>query len=205
MKNEERWSRFVTGLIIALVLLETALVLVSWFVAAAVPTLSVRSLISGEGVRWFVGGFAALLASPVLSWIVLFAIAFGALKHSGLPEIRRKREHDTDRMRLALGVVVAETLFFLVVIALATLPRNAILLNAAGHLFPGALSAGAVAVLSFFVCTVAASYALIMGRLRTSRDLVRMLTCGLAEWAPLIVVYVLAAQLFFSLRFVFFC
>ena len=201
--NEDRKNRFLARLIIVLLTLQAVLVLASWLLAAAMPTLSVHSLISGEGVRWFVGNFALLLAKPLLVWIVLLAIAVGAVRQSGLCAIWREYKRGDDRLRLSLGVVGVEITLFLAVIALATLPRNAILLNVAGHLFPGTLSAGAVALLSFFVSVVAVSHALIMGRLQTCRDFVRMFTRGIAEWAPVIVVYVFVAQLFFSLRFVF--
>ena len=49
-----------------LLIAELALILLSWILSAA-GVEGVRSLLSGEGVRWFVGDFARMVASPLLT------------------------------------------------------------------------------------------------------------------------------------------
>ena len=76
---------------IALVLcvLWVVLVLLSWVLTAVMPNMAMRSLLSAEGIRWFFGHFAQLLATPLLVWLVLALIAYGTLRASGLPALRR--------------------------------------------------------------------------------------------------------------------
>ena len=57
-----------------LFLAEIVLILVSWLMSAALPTSGVRSMLSGEGLRWFMGHFGNILATPQLSWLILGAI-----------------------------------------------------------------------------------------------------------------------------------
>ena len=65
-----------------LLLSEFVLILMSWILSAT-GMEGVRSLLSSEGIRWFVGGFAEMVASPILAWIVLLLIAIGAFMQSG--------------------------------------------------------------------------------------------------------------------------
>ncbi len=60
-----------------LVLAQLLLMLVSWIWSAAVPASGVRSMLSSEGIRWFFGHFAEMLATPLLVWILLLAAAYG--------------------------------------------------------------------------------------------------------------------------------
>ena len=49
-----------------LLIAEAVLILLSW-ILSAMRVDGVRSLLSGEGVRWFFGNFTTMVASPWLA------------------------------------------------------------------------------------------------------------------------------------------
>ena len=55
---------------LVLVLAEVMLVILSWLLSATMME-GVRSLLSSEGIRWFVGSYSAMMASPLLVWLLL--------------------------------------------------------------------------------------------------------------------------------------
>ena len=65
MKNF--WPRLALVLFVA----EVLLILLSWLLSAALPASGVRSILSGQGIRWFMGHFGNILATPQLSWLLL--------------------------------------------------------------------------------------------------------------------------------------
>ena len=64
---------------LALALAQLLLILTSWVWSAAMPLSGVRSMLSSEGIRWYLGHFAELMASPFLVWLLLGAMAYGAV------------------------------------------------------------------------------------------------------------------------------
>ena len=70
-------SKGLGEVLISLLIAEIILILLSWILSAACVE-GVRSLLSGEGVRWFVGDFARMMASPLLVWLILLLMAIGA-------------------------------------------------------------------------------------------------------------------------------
>ena len=72
-------KRILPYLALALAIAQLLLILISWVWSAALPLSGVRSMLSNEGIRWFLGHFAELMASPVLIWILLGAMAYGAV------------------------------------------------------------------------------------------------------------------------------
>ena len=110
--------------------------LVSWLFSAAYPTSGVRSLLSAEGLRWLMGHFSDLLATPLLVWIVLCSIAWGCLSRSCLlhrPTNYRERRAQFMAL-LLLGIIVG------VMVLLTAIP-HAVLLSAVGGLWPSPFSA----------------------------------------------------------------
>lgn len=70
--------------VIVLVVLQAALVLFSWIVASVWPYAELRSVLSGEGVRWYFGSFVDNMSCPLLVWLLLGFMAYGTYSHSGL-------------------------------------------------------------------------------------------------------------------------
>ena len=62
-----------------LLLGQCVLVIVSWLLQA-MRLEGVRSMLSSEGIRWFIGGFSDIVASRLLAWLLLLLIALGSLQ-----------------------------------------------------------------------------------------------------------------------------
>lgn len=157
-----------------------------------------RSLISSEGIRWFVGEFTYTLASPLLVWLLLALVALGCLQRSGL--MSRGRGY---RDRVALRVSLSFMIIYVVIICLLTLMPHAILLSVTGSLFPSAFSRALVPIICFGVGVLSISFGMVSGRLHTLTDILDALTFGLQQGAPLIILYIMFFQFYASLLFVF--
>ena len=176
---------------------ELLLVILSWLLSAT-RLEGVRSLISSEGIRWFVGEFTYTLASPLLVWLLLALVALGCLQRSGL--MGRGRGY---RDRVALRVSFSFIIIYVVIICLLTLMPHAILLSVTGSLFPSAFSRALVPIICFGVGVLSISFGMVSGRLHTLTDILDALTFGLQQGAPLIILYIMFFQFYASLLFVF--
>ena len=176
---------------------ELLLVILSWLLSAT-RLEGVRSLISSEGIRWFVGEFTYTLASPLLVWLLLVLVALGCLQRSGL--MCRGRGY---RDRVALRVSLSFMIIYVVIICLLTLMPHAILLSVTGSLFPSAFSRALVPIICFGVGVLSISFGMVSGRLHTLTDILDALTFGLQQGAPLIILYIMFFQFYASLLFVF--
>ena len=188
-----------------LALLQLLVVFLSWLVTAVAPQLYTRSLLSGEGIRWFLGRFADNLAHPLLVWLILIAIAWGTLSRSTLPSALLKlsrRQPVLYRQRFGLRVVAIELVLFAVVVLLLTAVPQAILLSASGQLFPSSFSSSLIPLLAFIVTFVSVSFGLACGVLSSLAHICDALTSGLRAHADWLLIYVLAMQLWFSVRFI---
>ena len=176
---------------------ELLLVILSWLLSAT-RLDGVRSLISSEGIRWFVGEFTYTLASPLLVWLLLLLVALGCLQRSGL--MSRGRGY---RDRVALRVSLSFMIIYVVIICLLTLMPHAILLSVTGSLFPSAFSRALVPIICFGIGVLSISFGMVSGRLHTLTDILDALTFGLQQGAPLIILYIMFFQFYASLLFVF--
>jgi aminobenzoyl-glutamate transport protein len=182
----------------ALIVVQLLLVLVSWIWSAAVPASGVRSLLSGEGIRWVLGQFAQLLATPVLVWILLLAAAFGSIRASGM--LKWQHTYRASRARI---VTVLFLVVYIGIILLMTAIPHAVLLSADGSLWPSPFSASLVTLVSFGLMASALIYGTVAGSFLSLADVTQALVRGIQWAAPLLLLYILLAQLYFSLRFVF--
>lgn len=190
--------------VIAFMLLgaELLLFILSWLLSAT-RMEGVRSLLSSEGIRWFFGSFTEMVASPLLVWLLLGLIAYGCLNRSGLLSITQSKFSISYRQRVALRVALVFLVIYVVMIALLTLMPHAILLSATGSLFPSAFSRSLIPILAFGICLVSISYGLVSGHLSGLGDILSALSSGIANGAPIIILYLLFIQFYESLRFVF--
>ena len=174
----------VVRLCIVLGALQVLLVLASWLVTAVMPETSVRSLLSPEGIRWFFGHFTENMAQPLLVWIVLLYVAFNAYRRAGLQHamsLLLKGERLMLRQRSALWLVLIVVGAIVAVIVMLIILPNPLLASVTGSLFP----IGSI------------TYAMATGQFRNFR---RPYQSRLSIW---LLVYILAMQLYQSLRFVF--
>ena len=200
-------TKFLARVALVLVLAQTVLILVSWIINAMAPQAAVRSLLSSEGIRWFFGRFVSNLASPLLVWMLLISVAYGAWRTSGLPEALRAMASPGKlyfRQRFALRLALVILLFSVVVILLLTMPSHAILASASGGLFPSSFTRSLVPIVAFIVCAVSLVYASASGKCHSIEDAFRSLYVGISYTLPLWPIYILGVQLYYSFLFVFF-
>lgn len=197
MKNKTlRFSLF-------LVFAQLLLIVVSWLWSAASGG-AVRSLISSEGIRWFLGSFQSMVAQPPLVWLLLLLAAWGAVCESGFGALLlAPRTPLTSRQQFAIRVACAFLFIYVVVILLLTLPSHAILLSAAGRLFPSPFSRSIVPVVAFAVILVSLVYGRLAGTLSSLSDAIGSLSLGISRGAPVLILYIMLIQFYESLRFVF--
>ncbi len=191
-------SRLCVGLLVA----QCVLVIVSWLLSA-MRLEGVRSMLSSEGIRWFVGGFSDILATPLLAWLLLLLIAGGSLQQSGVISLFTGKGETSFRNRLALRVAIFFLVLYAIVICLLTLTPHAILLSVKGSLFPSAFSRSLVPIVCFGVTLFSVVYGMMSGHKKSGDEILSILTYGIRQGASLIIVYILAIQFYASLRFVF--
>ena len=210
-------SRLISYVALVLILAQVALFGVSWLITAAHPEAVMHSLLSSEGLRWFFGRFVYNLATPVLVWMLLLSVAYGAVSSSGLGHVLRqkvssclsdgKRQREasplTYRQRFALQVVMAECCLVVFIMLLLTAVPHAVLLSVTGQLFPSSFSASIVPVVAFSFSLFGVTYGAMSGRFHSVPEVFRSISAGMAPTTPLWLLYILATELYFSIRFVF--
>lgn len=184
------------------IVLQILVILGSWFVTVVFPTLPVRSMLSSEGIRWFLGQYTSNLASPLLVWLVLAGMTYGALRSSGLSRAIMNFSNISYRQRFALKVVVAEIIFFAIVLFLMTFLPQAILLSVTGELFPSSFSRSLIPIVCFLLTLFSITYGLINTSFTSLTDIFNSLTSGITTISPWLVIYVFVIQLYYSILFV---
>jgi len=183
---------------LTLFLLQLLLMLLSWILSAAFPVDSIRSLLSPEGLRWFLGHFVEHIETPVLVWLLLLSLAYGILSHSRLLHPGKGyRERRALIITLLLAVVIVG------VFLLLTIVPHAVLLSATGSLWPSPFSRSIVPMVAFAIILLSTCYGMISGRLESLRDVYEALLSGLRSAAPLFLFYMLIVQIYESIRYVF--
>ena len=191
-------TKLLSWVALALVLAEVGLFLLSWLLSAMM-TEGVRSLLSNEGIRWFVGSFCEVMQSPQLIWLLLLSMSGGSLEASGL--LRHRPQ--TYRERVALRLVLFLLILYIGVWGLLVLAPHAVLLSADGALWPSAFSHGLIPAVAFGGVLLSVAYGAMAGNFRSLPDVFASLARGISWSAPLLVLYVMFAQFYASLRFVF--
>lgn len=184
------------------IVLQILVILGSWFVTVVFPALPVRSMLSSEGIRWFLGQYTSNLASPLLVWLVLAGMTYGALRSSGLSRAIMYFSNISYRQRFALKVVVAELIFFAIVLFLMTFLPQAILLSVTGELFPSSFSRSLIPFVCFLLTLFSITYGLINASFSSITDIFNSLTSGISAFSPWLVIYVFVIQLYYSILFV---
>lgn len=195
-------NRVIAILAFILAIAQVLLILMSWVLSAAIPELPIRSLLGSEGIRWFFRTFTDNLQSPLMIWILLASIAWGALKNSGMWNYIIGERNEVYRQRFAFRVALFELLFFLLIIGILILPSHAILLSVTGYLFPSSFSQSIIPSLCFILCTMSVSYGYLSGSLSSLTDISYSLTIGISHTKFLWLIYILGMEFYSSIRFV---
>ena len=191
-------SKVVTWVAVLLVLAEVLLVLLSWLLSATMAE-NVRSLLSSEGIRWFMGSFVLFMQSQVLIWILLLSMAYGCVRRV-LFSASDSRQH----RRAAWQISLLFLALYVGTILMLTVVPHAVLISATGHLFPSPFSQALVPIIAFGVMALSVVYGISVRLFRSLGDVVNALLSGIAASAPVLFLYVLFMQFYESLRFVFF-
>lgn len=173
------------------------LMLVSWLLAAANPASGVRSLLSSEGLRWFLGHFSDVLGTPVLLCLLLLLMAYGSLKNCGILQFK-----SSYRQSRALIITLLLFVVYVGVIVLLVMIPHAVLLSATGLLWPSPFSAAAVPMFAFGVTLLSTVYGYVAGSYRNMSDVYQSLIDGIRCGAPWLLFYVLLGQIYYSLQFI---
>ena len=189
-------------LCMVLLVAEGVLVIVSWLLSA-LRLEGVRSMLSSEGIRWFVGGFSDIVASPLLAWLLLMLIACGSIQQSGVVPLLGSKGKISFRDRLALRVASVFVLLYAIVICMLTIMPHAILLSVKGSLFPSAFSRSILPSICFGVPLFSIVFAMMSGHKKSGEDIIDILSYGIRQGASLVIIYIFAIQFYASLRFVF--
>ena len=89
--HNERMKRLLPHIAMTLFGAQLLLMLGSWLYSAAQPMSGVRSLLSGEGLRWMFGHFADFLAKPQLVWLLLLSMGYASTTVVRLHLVKRRR------------------------------------------------------------------------------------------------------------------
>ncbi len=191
-----------------LVTMQVALILCSWIINAISPALQVKSMLSSEGIRWFFGSFAENLLTPLLAWLLLLSIAWGAFSCGGLRSalcsLFKGQWEMPYRQRYALLTVLGVLVVFVVITFLLAFVPHAILMGVTGRLFPSAFISGLFPMLAFVIVVVSVTYGIVSGVYVNVEGVFRSFCDGIISFVPLLIVYVFAIQLYSSIVFVFF-
>ena len=180
-------------------------VIASWVVAALSADMTVRSLLSSEGVRWLFASFTTNIASPLLVWLILLAMAYGTVVRSAFGSdflASRRGRPLSYRQKYAYRIVLILFTFLFVTMLLLTMLPHALLLSVTGHLFPSSFSSSLVPGLSFTVIISAAAYGIVSGRFTGITDVLESFSRGIASAAPFFLPCLLALELFHILAYV---
>ena len=160
----------------------------SWISTVIFPSAGMSSLMSAQGIRWFVGAFASIIGSEMLADIILIAMAVGILRDSYFAQSLRRC--------LLLAIALC-----LLLVLLGSMGDT--LLCAIGTVSHSPLLHGAIPITCCCTVIVAATYGFVTSAFKTISDAFRAMSNGIAAAAPMLVLYVFAAQLFAVIKYVF--
>ncbi len=193
-------------IVVTLFLLELALIIFSWIIGVLSPALPIRSVLSPEGIRWFWGSFLGHILTPLMGWIILLSVSFGVFFSSGLSKalkhIGNFRDLQYSQRHALLGALGLLIIFIVIIVLLAFIP-HAILLSVTGSLIKSAFLNGLVPILSIIITSLGIAYGVVSGVFQNIFDVFSGFSSGLKASVPLIVVYLFAVELYFSIVYIF--
>lgn len=192
----------ITFITCSLLLFQIMVVILSWMIKTIYPDFNGRSLLSGEGVRWFLGNFTNNVASNILVWIILIGLSWGSIRASNILQVFKRSHTLSYRERLGFRVVLIEIMIWVIVIVLLSFIPHAAMLSITGQLFPSSFSKSIVPLIAFIALFSSITYGLIIGKLRKGNLIIEALSNGIKQIAPYIIIYIILVQLIYSIKFV---
>lgn len=169
----------------------------------------VNNLLSSEGLRWsFLNVMSNVLKEPLV-YLVSFLMAFGAYKRSGLQTALWRLFTGlrgvplSFRQKRALWFVLLLTVLFVSLMLLLVFSPQGILVSVTGRIFPSPFSRGMVPACMVAVVLISVTYGVVGNTLRTFHEVMQSVYCGLGEYAGWVLVYMLGAQFYACLMYIF--
>ena len=178
---------------------QVLLILASWLLTAAMPDSFSRSLLSAGGIRWFFGRFVDNIESPLLVWLLLLSFVYGVVDHSGILHYKASEY----RQRIAMRLALFEGIFFILLMLALVMAPHAILLNVMGGLFPSSFSASLVPYCCFSLMVMSVRYGVMSDRMKNVVSVYEAIVSGTGKSGGLLLIYVIGAQLYHSIIFLF--
>ncbi len=203
---KRRWLHTAAiGIIIGYIVI----ILGSWLWSAAMPSSSIRTLLSESGIRWFFGTFVMnLINTPLLVWIVLLDISIGTCLRSCLWSTVKLLAKSPSKLntlqKRGLRFAIELLAFEICIISLLIFPRHAILLSVTGDLYPSSASVCLVPIVAFMILSSSISYGLLSGNLHGYRDAVECTLKGGENLKVILCFYVLLIELAAIVKYIFF-
>ena len=211
-------QRHIGVLLLLCIVAEVLAIVGSWLCGAIMPDAAVQSLLTPEGVRWFIGSYAEVLATDLLVWLLLIGMTLGIWQKSGIgkalngiskalfcKESTPSNEHRLPyRERLGVQCAAIVALVAFVVVVLLSFTPHAILLSATGDLFPSSFSSGLVPIICCIAALSALAYGLVASTFTSLDSIACALTRGITLIASWLVIYIFVAHLYFTLTYIFF-
>lgn len=192
-------SSFCSYLCLALALAEIVVIVGSWVIGVLMPDSGMRSMLASDSIRWFFGNFTSFVSGKVLAWILLLSMAWSSVKACGIFSKRHNLSlNDKVAMACALGAIV----FCVAMVLLLTVVPHAALLSVSGSLYPSPFSKSLVAVVAFVAIFTSIVYGVMSGNYHRVADVFVALRDGVVRSAWLVVIYVFAAQLFYTIYYI---
>lgn len=201
-----RIERICTILAVVLIGIIAALILVTWIINAAMPELSLHTILSSEGIRWFLGSLVPNQVHWSLIWIIFLTMALGTSYESGLLEAIKKILSPKNleyRQRLAIRVILFEGTLSLIALVLLTCTPHAILLSITGTLFPSSFSSSIVPVSSILLTIFALSYGAVCGSIKNIFNAYSTTIKGLRPLLWILPIYMLVMELIQIILYIF--
>ena len=139
----------------------------------------------------------------LLVWLLLSGAMAELFVGGGLLRAITSYRQTTDYERMALMVVAWELVAMAIVLFLLAFVPHAVLLSALGTITPDSYIDSFVIMAITGVCIMSLTYGMVTGRYPTFVDAFGAAASGVATTAPLVIVYLLAAELYSSVVWIF--
>lgn len=177
---------------------ELMVIVGSWIGSAMSASQNVTSLLSAEGMRWYIGSFANILATPYLVWIILVGMSLGIVADSGIVDalrcqIRGERREFIERLSLNAAEVLAAVI--VAVVMFLIFAPHAVLLSATGTISDSSFSAGIVPIMAFLFSAPSLVYGLCASKFKSATAIFYAIKKGVTKMVPVIILYIFVTHL----------
>lgn len=204
----ENRKRYLPHPAIVYLILLVLVILISWIGSVVeIRTMGrsggpiLQSLLSEQGVRWFVRNASACMGSAPVGEAIMILAAIGAGRESGLFRALTHTMTLSPKERVSLVISLIAFAVFVVSILFGLFAGSNLLLGVTGDLKGGPLAQGAVFMLMLAVLLPALIYGISTDTFHTVRECVDALSSMIRVAASFLLTLLVAAQLIETVRY----